>query len=66
VLVKGCLYYTLPDGDDRSPIWEWVYNHCFARTGSNDWTSLAFALAVVAVCFLPNWWLWHKKWFLKV
>jgi predicted acyltransferase len=66
VLVKGCLYYTLPDGDDRSPIWEWVYNHCFARTGSNEWTSLAFALAVVAVCFLPNWWLWHKKWFLKV
>jgi predicted acyltransferase len=66
VLVKGCLYYTLPDGDDRSPVWEWVYDHCFARTGSNEWTSLAFALAVVAVCFLPNWWLWRRKWFLKI
>jgi hypothetical protein len=38
----------------------------FARHGSNEVTSLAFAVAFVAICFLPNWLLWHKRIFLKV
>jgi hypothetical protein len=40
--------------------------HLFARDGSSNVTSLIFAIAVVVVCFLPNWLLWRKKIFLKI
>jgi predicted acyltransferase len=46
--------------------WFWTYRHLFARNGSSNVTSLIFAIAVVAVCFLPNWLLWRKKIFLKI
>jgi hypothetical protein len=29
-------------------------------------TSLAFAIAAVVACFLPNWLLWRKRIFLKI
>jgi predicted acyltransferase len=66
VLVKGCLYFHVAEGDGHISVWEWMYNHWFARVDSTHWTSLAFALAVVVFCFLPNWWLWRRKWFLKI
>jgi predicted acyltransferase len=66
VLVKAALYYHVAEGTDRISIWEWIYNHWFARVDSTKWTSLAFAICFVAVCFLPNWWLWRRKWFLKI
>jgi predicted acyltransferase len=46
--------------------WFWTYRHLFARDGSSNVTSLIFAIAVVVVCFLPNWLLWRKKIFLKI
>jgi predicted acyltransferase len=46
--------------------WLWTYHHLFARNGSTNVTSLAFAIAVVAVCFLPNWLLWRNKILLKI
>jgi predicted acyltransferase len=46
--------------------WLWTYRHLFARHGSTNVTSLLFAIAVVAVCFLPNWYLWRKRMFLKI
>ena len=46
--------------------WLWTYHHLFARNGTTNITSLAFAIAVVAVCFLPNWLLWRKNIFLKI
>jgi predicted acyltransferase len=46
--------------------WLWTYHHLFARNGSTNITSLAFAIAVVAACFLPNWLLYRKRIFLKV
>jgi predicted acyltransferase len=67
VIVKGCLYYKIVDSDgDSNAIWSTIYDRGFASHGSTNWTSLAFAASFVVVCFLPNWWLWHKKWFLKV
>jgi len=67
VIVKGMLYYRLTDADgDTHSLWELSYEHGFARNGSTEWTSLAFAAAFVVVCFLPNWWLWRRKWFLKI
>jgi predicted acyltransferase len=46
--------------------WFWVYHHLFAFNGSTKNTSLAFALAFVAICFIPNWLLWRKRIFLKI
>jgi predicted acyltransferase len=67
VIVKALLYFHLVDADGfRHNIWEWIYDNVFARSGSTQWTSLAFALSFVAVCFLPNLWLWRRKWFLKM
>jgi predicted acyltransferase len=62
------LWIKVPDSFTGKPIaaWLWTYRHLFARHGSNEITSLAFAIAVVAVCFLPNWLLWRKRIFLKV
>ena len=46
--------------------WFWTYRHIFARHQSTNVTSLVFALAFVALCFLPNWLLWRKKVFLRI
>jgi predicted acyltransferase len=46
--------------------WNWLYVHGFSHGNSTEVTSVAFALAFVAVCFLPNWLLWHKRLFLKI
>jgi predicted acyltransferase len=67
VLVKGLLYYHVVGATGyRSSVWEWIYDHGFAPNESTVWTSLAFGLSFVAVCFLPNWFLWRRKWFLKI
>jgi len=67
VLVKGLLYFKILDPDgDRNSVWSWIYENVFARNGSTHWTSLAFAVSFVVVCFLPNWFLWRKKWFWKM
>jgi predicted acyltransferase len=67
VLVKGCIYFKITDADGYPhTVWAWLYEQGFARHGSGYWTSLAFAVSVVVVCFLPNWFLWRKKWFWKM
>jgi predicted acyltransferase len=66
VIVKCLLHYRVAENDDHISVWEWIYHHGFARTDSTRWTSLAFAVVFVTVCFLPNWWLWRRKWFLKI
>jgi predicted acyltransferase len=67
MLVKICFYFHVADADGfRHTVWSWTYMTIFARNDSTEWTSLAFAISIVVVCFLPNWWLWHKRWFLKV
>jgi predicted acyltransferase len=67
VIVKTMLYVhaTGADGVPRT-WWYMAYWDVFARAGSNEWTSLAFAVSFVAVCFLPVWWLWRKRIFLKL
>jgi len=68
VLVKGMLSWRLVDSDGNvHTMWATIYATMFVRNGhSTEWTSLAFAVAVVVVCFLPVWWLWRRKWFLKM
>jgi predicted acyltransferase len=70
LIVKIMLWIKLSDSFSTTgkPVtaWLWTYHHLFARSGSTNVTSLAFAIAVVAACFLPNWLLWRKRIFLKV
>jgi predicted acyltransferase len=70
LIVKIMLWIKLSDSFSTTgkPVtaWLWTYHHLFARNGSTNVTSLAFAIAVVAACFLPNWLLWRKRIFLKV
>ncbi len=67
LLVEILLWIKLPrPGMKPISVWGWIYTHLFAFHGSTCNTSLAFAIAVVAVCFIPNWLLWRKKIFLRV
>jgi predicted acyltransferase len=63
VVVKTLIYWKLCNGMSALGT---IYTRLFARGHSTEWTSLAFAMSFVAVCFLPNWFLWHRKWFLKM
>jgi predicted acyltransferase len=56
---------TLPNGRPLTVL-GWVYRNLFARNGSTALTSHTFALAFTALCFLPIWWLWRKRIFLKI
>jgi predicted acyltransferase len=73
-LVEIMLWVKVPAGALLNPAapttrisaWYWTYRHLFARHDSTNITSLAFGLAFTAVCFLPNWFLWRKRIFLKI
>lgn len=67
VIVEWMLFFRVSDASgDKHSLWEIYYDSVFARGGSNHWTSLAFAIAFVAVCFVPVWFLWRKKIFLRL
>lgn len=67
VLVKLLIYFktTGADGRQRAVI-NSIYHDVFARHGSTEWTSLAYAVCFVLVCFLPNLLLWHRKVFFRL
>ncbi len=70
--VESLLWWKVPPNPAFDPeghihtAWAWLYYHLFARQGSTENTSVAFALAFVVVCFIPNWLLWRRKLFLRV
>ena len=61
----GALVYPMAPAA-KITAWLWTYRHLFARHYSSDVTSLAFAISYTAFCFLPSWFLWRKRIFLKV
>jgi predicted acyltransferase len=68
-IVLSLIAWKLPPaaaGARPQTAWAWLYTHIFATHGSSENTSLAFALAYVVVCFLPNWLLSRRKIFLRV
>jgi predicted acyltransferase len=67
-IVELMLWVKVPAPGSPQPIsaWLWTYLHLFARHGSTNITSIAFALVFTDLCFLPNLFLWHKKIFLKI
>jgi predicted acyltransferase len=56
---------TQPNGRPLTAL-AWVYRNLFARNGSTEITSHGFALAFTILCFLPIWFLWRRRIFLKV
>jgi predicted acyltransferase len=73
-LVELLIWIKVPASALRDPdvptapisAWLWLYRHLFARSDSTQITSVLFALSFTALCFLPNWFLWRRKLFLKV
>jgi predicted acyltransferase len=63
VVVKTLIYWKPGGGMSLLGLF---YTKVFARGNSTEWTSLAFAVCFVGICFLPVWWLWTRKWFLKI
>lgn len=67
ILVKTALWFHAAGSDGvRRTLWSLSYREIFARHGSTSWTSLAFSLVYVAICFLPVWFLWRRRLFLKL
>lgn len=65
-IVETLIAIKFQDSGKLTTAWGWIYNHAFARGNSTGITSLAFAIAFVCVCFLPNWILWRKRIFIKI
>ncbi len=66
VLVETMDWITVREGGRRVTAWSWAYVHGFARGHSTELTSVCFAMAFVAVCFIPSWLLWRKQIFIKI
>ena len=68
LFVETMLWIKIHDASTGKTItsWNWLYVHGFSHGNSTEVTSIAFALAFVAVCFLPNWLLWRKRLFIKI
>jgi predicted acyltransferase len=66
LFVETMLWIKVPNDGKTITAWNWVYLHVFSHGHSTELTSVAFALAFVVLCFLPNWFLWHKRIFLKI
>ncbi|MGO9518813.1 MAG: acyltransferase family protein [Candidatus Korobacteraceae bacterium] len=45
---------------------EWIFQRTFAHVSPPAFASLLYSLAVVGVCFLPVWWMYRRRIFLKV
>jgi predicted acyltransferase len=64
--VETMLWIKVPNDGKTITAWNWIYLHIFSHGHSTELTSVTFALAFVVLCFLPNWFLWHKRIFLKI
>jgi len=65
-LVEILLWIRVPNDGKVITAWNWAYLHGFSHGHSTEITSVAFAIAFVAVCFIPNWLLWRKRIFIKI
>ena len=63
VLAIGLELVTFRDG---SNLQEFIFQQCFEPLASAKFASLLFALAFVAVCWVPMWLLYRRRIFLKI
>jgi predicted acyltransferase len=66
LIVELMVWIKFEDGERAVTTWSWLYHHLLARSRSTDLTSVLFALAFVATCFLLNWLLWRKRIFVRI
>ena len=59
-------FHVHPDSSEPVSLMAWTYAHVFAPHGSTINTSLLFAIAYTALCFLPNLYLWRRQIFFKL
>ncbi len=45
---------------------DFIFQHCFAHVFSPPMASLLYSLTIVGLCFLPVWWMYRRRIFLKV
>jgi predicted acyltransferase len=53
-------------GRHTATLQDYIYRNCFAHITPRALGSLAYSIAFVVVCFLPIWWMYRKRIFLKV
>ena len=53
-------------GGQRTDVLAWVFTHAFAHIPDPGLGVFAYAVAFTSVCFLPVWFLYRKKIFVKV
>jgi len=53
-------------GRRTMPLQDYIYRTAFGQVTPRELGSLEYALAFVLVCFLPIWWMYRKRIFLKV
>jgi predicted acyltransferase len=61
----GLIRWVAPDGQKMS-LWSYLYQTLYVPLGSPMNTSLMFAITFISVMFLVVWFMWKKRWFLKV
>ena len=45
---------------------DYLYSHVFAHIPNPGWAAFAYSVTMTAICFLPVWFLYRKKIFIKV
>jgi predicted acyltransferase len=53
-------------GGHRTDVLSWAFTHIFAHIPDRGWAAFAYSASYTAVCFLPVWFLYRKKIFVKV
>ena len=61
----GLIRWTAEDGQKYS-LWSYIYQTVYVPLGSPMNTSLLFAISFISAMFLVVWFMWKRKWFLKV
>ncbi len=52
---------------EHLPAWQpYMFQHTFAHIPDPGWAAFAYSVTFTALCFLPVWFLYHKKIFVKV
>lgn len=61
----GLFRWTAADGQKYS-LWSWIYQTLYVPLANPMNSSLMFAVTFISVMFLVVWFMWKKRWFLKV
>jgi predicted acyltransferase len=61
----GLVRWVADDGQKMS-LWSYIYQTVYVPLASPMNSSLLFAISFISMMFLVVWFMWKKRWFLKV